>query len=126
MPNLADALFIATGLALWEGWVSLLKTIQACHVYHNMIHMRMEGKMRYGQVNAIAGRHESLLSLIHEGRFSSHVLAEKLGVSEQTIYRDIDFLKKKGHQIRAVRVAHNWAYRFVSDEETDDSRGVTP
>jgi biotin operon repressor len=68
--------------------------------------------MRYEQAFAITKRLDQLLVLVGRGRHSSRVLAETLGVSEQTVYRDILFLKKRGHPIRAVRLANNWAYQL--------------
>ena len=74
--------------------------------------------MRYDQLLAIASRHERLLRLIRNGTFSSSGLATKVGVSEQTIYRDIEFLKKQGHKIKAVRVFRSWSYRLEGAKET--------
>jgi DeoR/GlpR family transcriptional regulator of sugar metabolism len=68
--------------------------------------------MRYEQAFAITKRLDQLLVLIARGSHSSRTLAESLGVSEQTVYRDILFLKKRGHPIRAVRLANNWAYQL--------------
>jgi len=45
-------------------------------------------------------------------------IAEALGVSEQTVYRDILFLKKRGHPIRAVRLPSNWAYQLGENAAT--------
>ncbi len=73
--------------------------------------------MRYERSLAIAGRHERLMELIHSGDFSSPDLAEKLEVSEQTIYRDIDFLKERGHSIRSVRLSTGWAYRLFGERQ---------
>lgn len=72
--------------------------------------------MRYDRSTAISKRHENILALIGAGSHSSRTLAAELGVSEQTIYRDILFLKTLGHNIEAVRRATNWAYRLFSDQ----------
>ncbi len=74
--------------------------------------------MRYDQLLAIASRHERLLRMIRKGNFSSSGLATKVGVSEQTIYRDIEFLKKQGHKIKAIRISRSWAYRLEGTKET--------
>jgi DeoR/GlpR family transcriptional regulator of sugar metabolism len=71
--------------------------------------------MRYERALAIATRHDQLIELIRSGAFSSQVLARKLKVSEQTVYRDIDFLKHRGYRIRSERNAHGWAYRLLAD-----------
>ena len=92
--------------------------------------------MRYERATAISDRHMLLLDLIRDGDLSSrflqlcfHVqrqrlcgcqlfncvrfLAEKLGVSEPTINRDIEFLRSQGYEIKAVRIDQRWAYRII-------------
>jgi DeoR/GlpR family transcriptional regulator of sugar metabolism len=71
--------------------------------------------MRYDRTLAIAKRHESLLALVGQGTYSSSLLAEKLNVSEQTVYRDILCLKRQGHGIRSVRLSKGWAYQLASN-----------
>jgi biotin operon repressor len=71
--------------------------------------------MRYERFRAIADRHGKLIELIRAGEFSSPLLAEKLACSEQTIYRDIDFLKEQGYSICAVRLAKGWAYKLLGE-----------
>lgn len=71
--------------------------------------------MRYARSLAIANRHDRLIELIRLGGFSSPKLARKLKVSEQTIYRDVDFLKQLGYSIRAEKLANGWAYRLVAE-----------
>lgn len=69
--------------------------------------------MRYERALAIAARLDRLIELIRSGDFSSPDLARKLGVSEQTIYRDIVFLKERGYSIRSEKDADGWAYRLL-------------
>ncbi len=71
--------------------------------------------MRYERALAIADRHDKLLELICAGAYSSRDLAEELEVSDQTIYRDISFLKQRGFSIRSERHADGWAYRLVGE-----------
>lgn len=71
--------------------------------------------MRYERSLAVTKRLADLLALIQRGLYSSPALAEKLGVSEQTVYRDIVFLKGQGHAIRSVKLSSNWAYRIVRE-----------
>lgn len=71
--------------------------------------------MRYDQLNMIAERHERLFALLRQGKLSSRGLSQELGVSEPTIYRDIDYLRKQGHNIRAVRISRAWAYQLATD-----------
>jgi predicted DNA-binding transcriptional regulator YafY len=82
----------------------------------------MADYMRYEQAFAITQRLEHLLALIARGTHSSSSLAERLGVSEQTVYRDILFLKTRGHPIRSVRLSTNWAYQ-LSRQAGDRSSG---
>lgn len=77
--------------------------------------------MRYKKIVSIQSRHDRLLQLIREGKFSSPDLAQKLGVSEQTIYRDIDFLKKQGHSIRAEKHSDGWAYHLHPEATASSS-----
>jgi DeoR/GlpR family transcriptional regulator of sugar metabolism len=74
--------------------------------------------VRYERFLAIADRHGRLIDLIRRGEFSSSVLAEKLGCSEQTVYRDIDFLNEQGYSIRAIRHAKGWAYKLLGELTT--------
>lgn len=66
--------------------------------------------MPYEQMNTIAERHVRLLELIRTSALSCRGLAERLEVSEQTVYRDIDFLRNSGHEITAGRSDRGWAY----------------
>lgn len=54
-----------------------------------------------------------LVDLIRQGQLSSKDLAEELGVSEPTVNRDIEFLRSKGYEIKAIRVARKWAYQII-------------
>ena len=72
----------------------------------------MADYMRYEQAFAITERLQNLLALIARGTHSSFSLAEQLGVSEQTVYRDVLFLKTRGHPIRSVRLSASWAYQL--------------
>jgi biotin operon repressor len=80
--------------------------------------------MRYGQAFAITKRLDQLLALVASGLHSSPVLASKLGVSEQTVYRDIVFLRKQGHPIRSVKLSPNWAYQLAVDPKAKHSKPV--
>lgn len=74
--------------------------------------------MRYTRSLAIASRHDRLVELIRSGEFSSPDLALKLAVSEQTIYRDIDFLKQSGYSIQSEKHADGWAYHLLAEPAT--------
>ena len=79
--------------------------------------------MRYDRSVAIAKRHEALLLLIRTGSYSSSELAQRLTVSEPTIYRDILFLKRQGYRIEAVRLPARWAYQLPDDRFEHQSSG---
>lgn len=79
--------------------------------------------MRYARTSAIPERHRSLLGLIREANLSTRSLADRLGVSEPTVNRDIEFLREQGHQIKAVRVDRRWAYRLIEGTLAKDSLG---
>ena len=74
--------------------------------------------MRYDRSLAIASRHDRLIELIRLGEFSSPDLAKKLKMSEQTIYRDIDFLKQRGYSIRSEKHTDGWAYHLLAEPAT--------
>lgn len=80
--------------------------------------------MRYEKSLSIQSRHDRLVELIRTGKFSSPDLAQKLGVSEQTIYRDIDFLKQRGFSIRSEKHTDGWAYHLLAEpaRESDGQR----
>lgn len=69
--------------------------------------------MRYERSIAITRRHSQLLKLVGKGEHACGELARKLSVSEQTVYRDILFLKRQGHPIQSIRLADHWAYQCV-------------
>ena len=75
--------------------------------------------MRYERSLAVTDRLEKVTDLIRTGQFSTPALAVKLAVSEQTVYRDITFLKRRGYLIRSVKLSAGWAYRLLSEPATD-------
>lgn len=68
--------------------------------------------MRYEKTISISERLDALLELIREGGYSTIALSNELRVSEPTINRDIQYLREKGHGIKAVREEKKWAYRI--------------
>jgi DeoR/GlpR family transcriptional regulator of sugar metabolism len=71
--------------------------------------------MPYERVLAISARHQKLLDLVRSGEHSAQDLAEILGVSEQTIYRDINSLKDRGYSVRSVKSGQTWAYQLPAE-----------
>ncbi|MBX3357448.1 MAG: HTH domain-containing protein [Phycisphaeraceae bacterium] len=80
--------------------------------------------MLYARSLGIEQRLQSVLDLIRSGRYSTPVIAEKLGVSVPTVSRDVTALRERGHDIRAERRGDGW--RFVLDERgAGNRRGTT-
>ena len=82
--------------------------------------------MRYQRSLSIASRYDRLIDLIRDEEFSSPDLAQKLEVSEQTIYWDIDFLKQRGYAIRSEKHTDGWAYHHLAEPETVSNGGSGP
>jgi biotin operon repressor len=80
--------------------------------------------MRYERTLAISKRHEYLLKLITTAIYSSPSLSEKLGVSEQTVYRDILFLRQQGYPIESVRLSKKWAYQLPKSKQMRQKRSL--
>jgi predicted DNA-binding transcriptional regulator YafY len=74
--------------------------------------------LRYERFQAIVGRHDRRIEMIRSAEFSSPDLAQKLEVPEQTVYRDIDYLKKCGFCIRSEKHANGWAYHIIAESIT--------
>lgn len=80
--------------------------------------------MRYERSLTITKRLSDLLRLIGCGQYSASGLAKQLGVSEQTVYRDIAFLRRQGHPIRARKRSASWVYQVSREAtETDGDQG---
>jgi predicted DNA-binding transcriptional regulator YafY len=73
--------------------------------------------MRYERLLGVTSRLESLLDLIREGSYSTPSLAAKLQVCDQTIYRDILFLRQRGYRIRSRRLSNGWIYELLDSPE---------
>lgn len=78
--------------------------------------------MRYERTLYIGERHRKLLGLLRTGRFSTPLLARRLGVSEPTIYRDITSLRERGYPIRSVKQGQRWAYCVAGNPATANTR----
>lgn len=78
--------------------------------------------MRYERSLAIAGRLEKLVELIRTGGYGTPALAEKLGVSDQTIYRDILYLRQHGYTIDSTKHSAGWTYGLIAGPETAATR----
>jgi biotin operon repressor len=74
----------------------------------------------YERSLGIEQRLQSVLDLVRSGRYSTPVIAEKLGVSVPTVSRDVTALRERGHDIRAERRGDGW--RFVLEERRSGNR----
>jgi len=61
----------------------------------------------------IERRLDDVLRLIRTGRFSTPMLAEKVGVSTPTISRCVTALRTRGYDIKAARQAKEWRYVVI-------------
>jgi biotin operon repressor len=66
----------------------------------------------------IERRLDDVLRLIRTGRFSTPMLAEKVGVSIPTISRCVTALRLRGHEIRAEKREDGWRYVLARPTET--------
>lgn len=76
--------------------------------------------MIYQRSQDIERRLAEVLRLIRTGRYSTPVLADKVGVSIPTISRCISALRKRGHRIRSVREGSTW--RYLLDRTNEAAR----
>ncbi len=79
--------------------------------------------MRYEGAFSIGKRHRRLIGLIRSGRLSTPWLARRLGVFEQTVYRDIMSLKECGYAIRSVKQGQKWTYQLADGPKVSTGMG---
>jgi len=61
----------------------------------------------------IEGRLLRTVQLIESQRMNANTLAEEFGVSRQTVFRMVSFLRRKGYVINVVRDSEGWRYEVV-------------
>jgi biotin operon repressor len=69
--------------------------------------------MHYQRTLEIDRRLHTILRLIRSGKYSTPMLASRLGVSVPTISRDITALRDRGHDIQSERTAQGWRYVLI-------------
>ena len=69
--------------------------------------------MIYQRSQDIERRLETVLELIHTGRYSTPTLAQQVGVSIPTVSRCVTALRERGHDIRAQKHVDGWRYILV-------------
>ena len=72
----------------------------------------------------IERRLDDVLRLIRTVRFSTPMLAEKVGVSIPTISRCVTALRERGHDILAERTNKGWRYFLVSTKSSESPGSV--
>jgi biotin operon repressor len=72
--------------------------------------------MLYDRSQEIEKRFSEVLRLIQDGCLSTRMLADELGVSVPTVSRLISALRKRGHQIEAVKDGRNWSYKLMASQ----------
>lgn len=73
--------------------------------------------MPYHRAHEIESRLTKVLELIRHGRHSSVTLADKLNVSQPTVYRCLSALRERGHEIRAVKDAKGWSFEISGRQQ---------
>lgn len=73
--------------------------------------------MRYQRSLEIEQRLETVLKEIQSGKYSTPMLAKRLGVSIPTISRIVAALRERGHDIRAEH--HGGGWRYVATSQTE-------
>jgi predicted DNA-binding transcriptional regulator YafY len=69
--------------------------------------------MQYQRSLEIDRRLQAILGLIRSGKYSTPMLASRLGVSVPTISRDITALRDRGHDIQSERTPQGWRYVLI-------------
>jgi biotin operon repressor len=85
-----------------------------------MSNQKGASEMPFERSLEIECRLEDILRLIRTGRFSTPLLAERLGVSIPTISRCVSALRERGHSIRSVRHPDGWQY--IATPKTNGKR----
>lgn len=75
--------------------------------------------MLYERSLGIEQRLQTVLDLVRSGRYSTPVIADKLGVSVPTVSRDVTALRERGHDIRAERKGDAWSYVLATSSTND-------
>lgn len=75
--------------------------------------------MLYERSLGIEQRLQTVLGLVRSGRYSTPVIADKLGVSVPTVSRDVTALRERGHDIRAEKRGGAWSYVLAGTSTND-------
>jgi hypothetical protein len=78
--------------------------------------------MIYQQSQEIETRLARLLELIRNGEYPTPALATTPNVSTPTVSRCIYALRRRGHEITAVRDGARWRYRITTDDRESPTR----
>lgn len=81
--------------------------------------------MRYQRSLEIEHRLETTLRLIRVGKYSTPMLAERLGTSIPTVSRYINALRERGHDIRAERKGGAWRFVLIRQSPPMQTPGLS-
>jgi len=74
--------------------------------------------MFYERSQALEERLQEILGLLRAERHSSTTLAQALDVSQPTVSRCLAALRKRGHEIRAIRDGHGWSFHLAAENKS--------
>ncbi len=80
----------------------------------------------YQRSREIEQRLHDVVRLIRSGRFSTPLLAERLGVSIPTVSRYVTALRERGHDIRSERKDGRWRYVLAARRPVSRPRHSAP
>jgi biotin operon repressor len=80
----------------------------------------------YQRSREIEQRLQEVLRLIRSGKFSTPLLATRLGVSIPTVSRYVTALRERGHEIRTERKEGRWRYVLTPRKTTSSPQSPAP
>lgn len=73
--------------------------------------------MPYQRSLEIENRLQTVLNLVETGKFSTPLLAKKLGVSIPTVSRDVNALRERGHNVLSCRQPDgSWRFTIAPNQ----------
>lgn len=80
----------------------------------------------YQRSREIEQRLQDVVRLIRSGKFSTPLLAMRLGVSIPTVSRYVTALRERGHDIRSERKDGRWRYVLARRRHVSRPRHAAP
>jgi len=79
--------------------------------------------MPYERARQIEQRFQTVVALIKRDSVNAKKLGESLTVSEATIYRVVNELRRRGYVIRSVNDTEGWHYEIISNPPSKGDGG---